>query len=205
MTAQLSLDDMLTLDAEAADLLFREARTANTFSDVPVTEEQARAIFELAKMGPTAMNLQSLRVTWVRSPEARARLVDCMGGNNKAKTSTAPLVAVLSADPNWHEHLPVTFAHAEGLKEAFDDQEETRTAMARDNAFLAAGYFIMAVRAAGLAAGPMSGFDAAAVDAAFNAATGHKAIMVVNIGRPGENPWFDRLPRLDWDDATITV
>src|SRR5690348_18320093 len=86
--------DRLELSPEAQDLLFREARTANTFTDEPVSEEQVRAIYDLAKWAPTSMNNQPLRIVLVRSPEARARLVETMAGGNQAKTSTAPLVAM---------------------------------------------------------------------------------------------------------------
>src|SRR6478735_3583109 len=86
-------EDHLDLSPEAQDLLFRDARTANAFTDEPVTEEQVRAIYDLVKWAPTSMNIQPLRVVLVRTPEARGRLVEHMGGNNKPKTSTAPLVS----------------------------------------------------------------------------------------------------------------
>ena len=89
--------DRLELSPDAQDLLFREARTANAFTDEPVSEEQVRAIYDLVKWAPTSMNNQPLRIVLVRTPEARGRLVELMGGNNKAKTSTAPLVAILAA------------------------------------------------------------------------------------------------------------
>ncbi|MEX5300561.1 nitroreductase family protein, partial [Kocuria sp. CPCC 205292] len=100
MTAH-ALQDQIALDAMSADLLFREARTASEFLDEPVGEEQLRAIFELAKMGPTAMNIQPLRVTWIRSAEAKERLLPLMAEGNRAKTAGAPVVAVLSYDADW--------------------------------------------------------------------------------------------------------
>lgn len=101
----------LVLDAAAQDLLFREARTANTFTDEPVTDGQVQAIHDLVKYGPTSMNQSPLRVTLVRSPEARERLVQHMSEGNKSKTATAPLVAILSADNEFHEELPRLFPH----------------------------------------------------------------------------------------------
>ncbi|MDJ0355967.1 malonic semialdehyde reductase [Paenarthrobacter sp. PH39-S1] len=200
-----NLQDELILDSEATDALFLEARTANTFTDEPVTEEQMRAIYELTKMGPTAMNIQPLRVTWVRSAEARDRLVSYMADGNAAKTATAPMVAILSVDGDWHEHFPTFFPHAPERKAMFEGKDALRSAMAGNNGHMQAAYFIMAVRAAGLAAGPMAGFDTAAIDADFHAGTSRKTIMVVNIGKPGENAWLPRLPRLDYDVATATV
>jgi nitroreductase len=96
----------LVLDPTAQDLLFREARTANTFTDEPVTDEQVQAIYDLVKYGPTAFNQSPLRITLVRSPEARERLVQHLAEGNQAKTAAAPLVAILSADNEFHEELP---------------------------------------------------------------------------------------------------
>jgi len=194
----------LELDADAANLLFREARTANTFSDEPVTDEQVRAIYELVKWAPTSMNNQPLRIVLVRSPEARARLVEHMGGNNKPKTSTAPLVAILAADDDFHDELPKVFPVFPAARDMFAD-DDMRRSSATMNATLQVAYFILGVRAAGLAAGPMTGFDADAVTKEFFPDGKHRALAVVNIGRAGDGAWFDRLPRLDYDEVVTTV
>ncbi|GAA4377264.1 malonic semialdehyde reductase [Paeniglutamicibacter cryotolerans] len=193
------------LDPTTLDTLFREARTANTFSDEPVDDSTLEAIYELTKMGPTMMNNQPLRITWVRTAEARERLAAHMLEGNRAKTITAPMVALLSADANWHEHFETFFPHAPERKAQFDAIEGLRTQMALNNAHLQAGYMIMAIRAMGLHAGPMGGFDAAGIDAEFNAGTANKSFLIMNIGKPGTNPWFDRLPRLDFDVATSSI
>ncbi|MER5318836.1 malonic semialdehyde reductase [Streptosporangium roseum] len=193
----------LALSSEAQDLLFREARTANTFTDEPVGDEQMRAIYDLVKYAPTAMNQQPLRVLLVRGPEARERLVGLMSPGNRAKTAAAPLVAILAADLDFHEELPKVFPHFAGAKDLFAD-EAARVQSARFNATLQVGYFILGVRAAGLAAGPMAGYDAAGIDKEFFDGD-HTVLAVVNIGRPGENAWFDRLPRLAYDEVVTTV
>ncbi|WP_434096184.1 malonic semialdehyde reductase [Streptosporangium roseum] len=193
----------LALSSEAQDLLFREARTANTFTDEPVGDEQMRAIYDLVKYAPTAMNQQPLRVLLVRGPEARERLVGLMSPGNRAKTAAAPLVAILAADLDFHEELPKVFPHFAGAKDLFAD-EAARAQSARFNATLQVGYFILGVRAAGLAAGPMAGYDAAGIDKEFFDGD-HTVLAVVNIGRPGENAWFDRLPRLSYDEVVTTV
>ena len=198
------LHEHLVLDKTAQDLLFRDARTANTFSDEPVTEEQIAAIYDLVKYAPTSMNMQPLRVLLVRSPEARERLVSHMSEGNSKKTSTAPLVAVLAYDPEFHEHLPTQFPHFAGAQDVFKGQDH-RFGTATLNASLQVGYFILGVRAAGLAAGPMTGFDAEGIDKEFFAESGYKTLVVVNIGKPGENAWFPRSPRLDQDLVVTTV
>ncbi|AJZ82588.1 malonic semialdehyde reductase [Streptomyces violaceusniger] len=194
----------LVLDPTAQDLLFREARTANTFTDEPVTEEQVQAIYDLIKYAPTAFNQSPLRVVLVRSPEARERLVQHMAEGNQAKTSTAPLVAILAADNEFHEELPALFPHFPQAKDVFFSERAAREQAAGLNASLQAGYFILGIRAAGLAAGPMTGFDAAGVQKEF-LDEDHTPLVVINIGKPGEDAWFPRSPRLDYDQVITTV
>jgi 3-hydroxypropanoate dehydrogenase len=198
------LHEVLELDKNAQDLLFRSARTANTFSDEPVSEEQIAAIYDLIKYAPTSMNTQPLRVVLVRTPEARERLVAHLSDGNKAKTASAPLTAILAYDPEFHEHLPTMFPHFQGAQSLFKGQPH-RHDTAKLNALLQVGYFILGVRAAGLAAGPMTGLDAEGVDREFFADSGYKTLVVVNIGKPGENAWFERHPRLDYEQVVTTV
>ncbi|WP_046732302.1 malonic semialdehyde reductase [Streptomyces humi] len=194
----------LVLDPAAQDLLFREARTANTFTDEPVTDEQIQAIYDLVKFGPTSMNQSPLRVVLVRSPEARERLVRHMAEGNQKKTATAPLVAILAADNEFHEELPQLFPHFPQAKDAVFGTREVREGSAALNAALQAAYFIIGVRAAGLAAGPMTGVDLAGVQKEF-LDDDHTPLMVVNIGKPGPDAWFPRGPRLAYDDVVTTV
>ncbi|WP_306337820.1 malonic semialdehyde reductase [Streptomyces sp. KL118A] len=194
----------LALDPAAQDLLFREARTANTFTDEPVTDEQVQAIYDLVKYGPTAFNQSPLRVTLVRSPEARERLVQHMAEGNRPKTAAAPLVAILSADNEFHDELPALFPHFPQAKDAFFSERPVREQAAQLNASLQAAYFIVGVRAAGLAAGPMTGYDAAGLQKEFLDGD-HTPLMVVNIGKPGDDAWFPRSPRLSYEDVVTTV
>ncbi len=192
----------LALSPDAQALLFRDARTANTFTDEPVTDEQVAAIYDLVKYGPTAMNTQPLRIVLVRQGESRNRLLKVMSDGNRDKTADAPLVAILAADTDFHEHLPRTFPHFPAAKDVFADAS-AREQAARFNATLQIGYFLVGVRAAGLAAGPMGGFDAEALDAEFFEGTSLRSLLVVNLGHPGENAWFDRLPRLGHDEVVL--
>ncbi|MCS0634487.1 malonic semialdehyde reductase [Streptomyces sp. LP05-1] len=194
----------LVLDPAAQDLLFREARTANAFTDEPVTDEQMQAIYDLVKYGPTAFNQTPLRVVLVRSAEARERLLPHMAEGNRPKTASAPLVAILAADNEFHEELPALFPHFPQAKDVFFGERPARENSALLNAALQAAYFIVGVRAAGLAAGPMTGFDPAGLQKEFLDGD-HTPLMVVNIGRPAENAWFPRSPRLAYDDVIKTV
>ncbi|MFG3380775.1 MULTISPECIES: malonic semialdehyde reductase [unclassified Streptomyces] len=194
----------LVLDPAAQDLLFREARTANSFTDEPVTDEQVQAIYDLVKYGPTAFNQTPLRIVLIRSDEARARLLPHLAEGNRAKTAAAPLVAVLAADNEFHTELPTLFPHFPQAKDVFFSERPVREATATVNAALQAAYFIVGVRAAGLAAGPMTGYDAAGIQKEFLDGD-HTPLMVVNIGRPGPDAWFPRSPRLDYGKVVTSV
>ncbi|MCL6297686.1 malonic semialdehyde reductase [Streptomyces kronopolitis] len=195
----------LALDAAAQDLLFREAQTANTFTDEPVTDEQVQAVYDLVKFGPTAFNQSPLRITLIRSQEARQRLVTHAMGANGPKTLSAPLTAILSVDLEFHEKLPHLFPHAPGVKDAFFSEAAPREAAGTQNATLQAGYFIVGVRAAGLAAGPMTGFDFTGIDKEFFGDGKQKSFLVINMGKPGAEAFFPRSPRLTFDEAVTTV
>jgi 3-hydroxypropanoate dehydrogenase len=204
MTTTETAADVLHVPQDVQDLLFRQARTANSFSDDPVTDEQIQAIYDLVKWAPTSMNTQPLRALVVRTPEGKERLLQHMAEGNRAKTATAPVSVVLAADTDFHENLPKTFPHRPDAKDVFSD-EQGRDGFARLNSLVQVGYFIIGVRAAGLAAGPMTGFDNAGMDKEFFADNNWKSLVVINVGKPGENPWFGRLPRLDYDEVVETV
>jgi 3-hydroxypropanoate dehydrogenase len=189
------------LDDVGRQVLFTDARTANSFAPEPVTDAELREIWELAKWPPTAANIQPLRVLYVRTDAGKARLVTHMAEGNKAKTASAPAVAVLAIDTEFHEHIPTVLPFRPELKDVFAANDDMRNNTGRFSAALQAGYFLLAVRAEGLAAGPMGGFDAAGIDADFFPDGRWKSILVVNIGHPGQDPWFDRLPRLDHSDV----
>lgn len=197
--------DTLLLDERAQDLLFREARTANAFTDEPVTDEQLAAIFELVKWAPTAMNAQPLRVVVVRSDEARQRLLPHLAEGNRAKTAAAPVTALLAADVDFHDELPRVFPHFPGARDMFAGDEEARARTAELSAGLQVGYAIIGIRAAGLAAGPMTGFDAEGLSREFFPDGRHRVLVAINMGRPAEDAWRDRLPRLPFEDVVTAL
>ncbi|WP_441250453.1 malonic semialdehyde reductase [Kitasatospora sp. McL0602] len=197
-------NDHIALDAAAQDLLFREAHTAHAFTDEPVSDEQIEAIYNLVKFAPTAMNQSPLRVVLVRTPEARERLVQHMSDGNKAKTAGAPLTAILAVDNEFHEHLPRLFPVYPNAKDFFTERP-AREGSARLNGALQAAYFFIGIRAAGLAAGPMGGYDAEGLNKDFFADGKHSALAVVNIGKPGEGAFYPRGERLAYDEVVTSV
>ncbi len=199
----------LLLDADAQNLLFREARTANAYTDAPVSDDTLRAVFDLVKWAPTSANGQPLRVVAVRSEAARARLLPHMSEGNRDKTAAAPLVLVMASDTRFHEHMDRLFPHAPGARAWFEGSPEAdvaREAGAVMNAAMQAAYWTVGLRAAGLACGPMAGFDAPGVDAAFFPDGRFRSFLVMNVGTPAaEGAWFERSPRFDYDDVVQTV
>jgi len=192
------------IDSAAVDTIFAEARTANSFTG-EVTEEQARAIYELTKFGPTAFNSQPLRVTYVRSDEARAKLVDALMAGNRAKTASAPLVAILSYDTDWAGQWDTFLPGYNAPKAMYDASPELAATAGNNNAHLQAGYFILAVRSLGFAAGPMTGADFSAIDAGFFPDGDQKSFLVVNIGQPGEDAWGEAKPKFSYAEVVRTV
>jgi 3-hydroxypropanoate dehydrogenase len=200
-TTSEAIDARPRLDAAGRALLFTEARTANSFSSIPVTDEELTEIWELAKWPPTGANTQPMRVLYVRTPEGKERLLPHMNDMNRGKTASAPAVAILAVDLDFHEHIPTIFPMRPELKDFFAADATMREAGGRFNAGLQIGYFLLAVRALGLYAGPMQGFDQEGLNKEFFPDGRFKSLLVVNIGHPGEDPWFPRLPRLAHDDA----
>ena len=164
-------------------------------------DEQLAAIYDLVKWAPTGGNTQPLRILFIRSPEAKERLIAHLAEGNRDKARSAPVVAVLAADVSFHEHLGRLFPQRPQMRDYFAADDDLREKQAKFNATLQAGYFLLGVRAMGLAAGPMGGFDAEGVDREFFADGTWRSILVVNIGKPGPDAWRDRLPRLDYDEA----
>ncbi len=192
--------DRFVLDSAAQDLLFRTARTAKTFTDEPVSDEQVAAIYDLVKWGPTMTNSQPLRIVLARSDDARARVVSHMLPNNADKTAKAPLIAVLAADMKFNRHIERIFPDAPFMAQMYEDAS-FREPIADSQAWMQAGYFVMGVRAMGLDACPMLGLDRTGLDADLFADSDLRCICVVLIGKPGPDAYGPRLPRLEYDEV----
>jgi len=187
------------LNDAALDRLFRTARTYNGYLDKPVGEDQLRAIWDLMKMGPTSANQLPARLVWCVSDEAKAKVAEACSAANKPKVLKAPVTVILGMDVDFHEHLPELFPHTDA-KSWFDGNRELREASAFRNSSLQGGYFILAARALGLDTGPMSGFDAGAVDKAFFAETPSvRTNFISTLGYGDSATIFDRSPRPDFE------
>ena len=184
--------------------LFDDARTHNGFTAEPVSELQLRRIYELMKWAPTSANSSPARIVFVSSPEAKAKLLECVTPGNVEKTRSAPVTAILGIDTAFYDKLPQLFPHADARSWFVGKQQHIETTAFR-NASLQGGYFILAARAIGLDCGPMSGFDHAKMDAAFWAGTSVKTNFICNLGHGDRSKLFARSPRLSFEEACRIV
>ena len=182
------------------DNLFREARTHSAWRQDPVPDDLLREIYDLARMGPTSANCSPLRVLFLKTEEAKARLLPALAPNNVEKTRTAPVVAVLAYDLEFYEKLPKLFPHVDA-RSWFLGKTELILETAFRNSSLAAGYFILAARAKGLDCGPMSGFDVVKVNAEFFPDGNWRVNFLCNLGHGDPSALFPRNPRLDFGEA----
>ena len=193
------------LSGDALDQIFREARTYNGWLDKPVSDEQLRAIWDLAKMGPTSANMLPARIVWCKSSEAKKRLAALASGNNHDKIIQSPVTAIIGYDIDFHEQLPWLFPHADA-KSWFEGDPAARETHALRNSSLQGAYFIVACRALGLDTGPMSGFDNAAVDKEFFADQPKvKSNFICSVGYGDRSTIFDRSPRPEFDKFNTVI
>ncbi len=184
--------------AAALAQLFTAARTHNAFLDRPVPDDLLVEALDLAKMGPTAANSQPLRVLFLRSQEAKERLRPALSAGNAAKTMAAPVVAIAGYDVEFYEHLPYLFPHADA-KSWFAGNRAFADRTAFQSGTLQVAYLLLALRALGLDAGPMAGFDNAKVDAEFFPDGKVKSNVLINIGYGDDAKLFPRSPRFAFD------
>jgi 3-hydroxypropanoate dehydrogenase len=196
MTVHVPQPKQLSNDALAQ--IFNEARTHNAFLDKPVADELLRRAVDLTKMAPTSANQSPLRIVFVRSKAAKQRLAPALSPGNLEKTLAAPVVAIAGYDLKFFEHLPFLFPHADA-KSWFSGNAAFAERSAFQNGTLQVAYFILALRAVGLDAGPMTGFDNAKVDAAFFSGTDVKSNVLINIGYGDADKLFPRSPRFAFD------
>lgn len=193
------------LNQEQMALLFSDARTHNEWLEKTVSDEQLHAIYDAMKWGPTSANCSPARIVFVKSAEQKEKLVACMSPGNSDKTRKAPVTAVIGMDMAFYEKLLQLFPHAPDARSWFEGNQAVVDATAFRNSSLQGGYFMLAARALGLDCGPMSGFDADKINAAFFADTQVKVNFVCNLGYGDAEKLFPRSPRLSFDEACEIV
>jgi 3-hydroxypropanoate dehydrogenase len=188
----------------STEQLFTQARTQNGYRPTVVSDDQLRALYDLLKWGPTSANCSPARFVFVRSAQAKEKLLACAAPGNVAKIKQAPVTAVIGMDMAFYEKLPQLFPHADARSWfAGNDAKIAETAFR--NSSLQGGYFILAARAIGLDCGPMSGFDATKLDAAFWSGTTVKTNFICTLGEGDPSKLFARSPRLGFEEACSLV
>lgn len=192
------------LSEDSIALLFTEARSHNGWLSIDVPDALLRQAVEIARWGPTSANCSPLRIVFVRSSEAKARLAPAMAPGNLDKTLAAPATAILGYDLDFTEHLPGLYPAADA-RSWFAGNDMLVEETAFRNGSLQAAYFLIALRALGLDAGPMSGFDRAKVEAIFFAGTRVKANFLINIGYGDPERLYPRGPRLSFEETAKII
>lgn len=192
------------LDDVALDVLFREARTHNAWTDQPVTDAELWALYDLLKMGPTSANASPARFLFLRTPESKQKLKAALSAGNLEKTMKAPVTVIVAHDPKFYDYLPRLFPHADA-RAWFANNPDLAEETAFRNGTLQGAYLILAARALGLDAGPMSGFDRAKVDELFLEDRGWKCNFLINLGHGDPSGVFERSPRLYFDEAAVML
>jgi len=190
----------MQLDNPSLNLIFREARTHNAWLDKPVSDSLLQQIYDLMKWGPTSANSSPARIVFVRSAAAKERLLPAMSPGNLEKTRAAPVTAIIAYDTEFHEKLTKLFPQADARSWFAGNQALIDTTAFR-NGSLQGAYLIIAARALGLDAGPMSGFDNAKVDKEFFPEGKVKSNFLVNLGYGDRAKLFPRNPRLSFAEA----
>ena len=191
---------MNTLSQDALDTLFLKARTHNAWLNKPVSDETLLQLYDLMKYGPTSANSCPARIVFVKTKEAKEKLLPCLAPPNVEKTKMAPVTAILAMDMAFYEQLPKLFPHADA-KSWFGGNLPMIESTAFRNSSIQGGYFILAARAVGLDCGPMSGFDNAKLDAAFFAGSTWKSNFLCNLGYGAPGGFRPRNERLTFDEA----
>lgn len=194
----------MQLDDRSLDTLFRNARTHSAWLDRPVDDDLLIKLYELMKWGPTSANSSPARLVFVKSPEAKQRLLPSLIPSNAEKTSSAPVTVIVAQDHEFYEQLPRLFPHTDA-RAWFAGNSALIDTTAFRNASLQGAYLIIAARALGLDAGPMSGFDNAKVDAEFFSGTKIRSNFLINLGYGDASKLHPRNPRLRFDEAARIV
>ena len=191
----------MTIDQNAMNALFNDARTANGFIDKAVPTELLHKVYDLAKMGSTSMNCQPTRYIFLTSPAAKERVLPAMSPGNVDKTKSAPVTVIIATDNQFYEHMPKVFPNKPDAKEMFAGNAGLAAGTASRNGTLGGAYFMIAARAYGLDCGPMSGFDAAKVNQEFFPDGRFSVNFILNLGYMDTSKLFPRNPRLSFEEA----
>ena len=189
------------LDDSALRQLFLEARTHRAWLPIEVPDAILLELVDLMKWGPTASNTLPARIVFVRSKAAKERLRPLLAEGNRERTMLAPACAIIGYDAKFYEHPP----KGQDPMPGFAKNPSGAETAAMRNSSLQGGYFVLAARALGLDAGPMSGFDNAGVDKEFFAGTDVKSNFLCNLGYGDPPKLRPRGPRFAFEEMASII
>jgi len=180
--------------------IFTQARSAKLFKPEPIAQETLDTLIEWVKWSPSESNSWPFRVVFVQSESAKARLLPLVAEGNQHKVESAPVIAILSYDEKFTDHLPTLAPHLP-TPSYFDTlpAEAREFAMLR-SANLQAGFFMCAARSLGLDCGPLAGFDREGVNQEFFADSSWRASFLCMLGHADPETYYPRGARLDTQD-----
>ncbi|MEQ9487540.1 MAG: malonic semialdehyde reductase [Alphaproteobacteria bacterium] len=196
---------MAKIENAAIRQVFDDARTFSYWQEgKSVGDDVLTELHRLLALPPTSANCSPGRFVFVRSPEAKARLMPALMEGNVRQTMSAPVTVIIGHDMRFHDHLPKLYPPTDA-KSWFEGNDALIEKTAFRNGTLQGAYLIMAARSLGLDCGPMSGFDNAKVDEAFFAGTTYKSNFLCNLGYGNPDRLHPRSPRFEFGEACQIV
>jgi nitroreductase len=177
--------------------------SANNFDTTHVmSQAEISALVELAGQAPTSFNQQNWRAIAVTSAEGKAKLMGLAWG--QAKVGAAAVTFIMVGKSTGYKDLPAMFASTvaaghmpqetlDGMVGMAEGMYGSNLTLQRDEAVRAASLagmtLMLAAEEKGLVTGPMIGFDAAGVSAAFGLSADEVPALVITCGKAAPGNW----------------
>jgi 3-hydroxypropanoate dehydrogenase len=201
---RVTMEERRELSSEVLDQVFRKARTRNAWASKPISDALVHELYALTKWGPTAANSTPGRFVFIRSTSAKERLKPHLNGSNVGKTMEAPCCVIVAYDLRFYDLFAKLFPSRD-MRVAFAGNAPLIEETAKRNSTLQGAYMMVAARSLGLDCGPMSGFNAATLDAEFFPDGRWKSNFLFNVGYGTDEKLFPRNPRLDFNEACLDL
>ena len=180
--------------------IFTEARTHRFYTEKPVDDSILHNLYEVVKFAPTASNTCPMRLVFVKSGPAKAKLMEAIGEGNRPKAATAPVITIVAHDEKFYQHLDRLAPQLD--KANFEKMAaDALNRQATNNTWLQGGYLILAARALGLDCGAMAGFNQTKTNELFFKDSSWRASFLLSLGYGSGQNIRDRAARLPFEDA----
>lgn len=181
--------------------LLTQHRSAKLYTDTPVSNDQLKALWDVAKWAPSESNSCPMRLTFISSPAQKARLLPHVAEGNRVKVESAPVTAIVAYDSQFTEKLGKLAPHLKAPTYFDTMPEAAREWAGMRSANLQAGMLIAAARNMGLDCGPLGGFDRPGVDSEFYSDSSWRTSFLMMLGVADADEYYPRGSRLDFEEA----